>query len=158
MLLEYEAIAPGRGHEAGRALLEKMYRAHTGQPMPPIAIAPGGKPYFTEGKLHFSISHTPRHVFCVLAEEPVGIDAEECDRQVRPALAKRVLSPREWERYSRAEDKDAALLRLWVLKEASVKATGEGLRGWPTHTDFSPDDPRIQILDGCYVAVLTLED
>ena len=48
----------------------------------------------------------------------------------------------------------AVLLKLWVLKEASVKLTGEGLRGYPNHTDFSPDDPRVMEMDGCYVAVL----
>ena len=47
-----------------------------------------------------------------------------------------------------------SLLRFWVLKEAAAKLTGEGLRGYPNHTDFSPDDPRITVIDGCYVAVL----
>ena len=158
MLLDWMPIGPGQGHDAGRALLEKLYRQYTGQPMPPVVLAPGGKPYFLESDVHFSISHTPRHVFCVLSDRPVGIDAEECDRVVKPALAKKILSPEEAVRFAREPDPRTALLRLWVLKEAQVKATGEGLRGYPNHTDFSPDDPRITVIDGCFVAVIHADD
>ena len=44
-------------------------------------------------------------------------------------------------------------MKLWVLKEAAAKLTGKGIYGYPKDTDFSPDDPRVQILHGCYVAV-----
>ena len=47
-----------------------------------------------------------------------------------------------------------ALLTFWVLKEAQVKRTGEGLRGYPNKTDFSLDDPRVTEMDGCLVAVI----
>jgi phosphopantetheinyl transferase len=93
-------------------------------------------------------------VFCALSDEPVGIDAEEKERKIDLRLAEKILSPSEKIRYEAAGDKRAALLRLWVLKEAAAKLTGEGLRGYPNHTDFSPDDPHILELDGCYVAVL----
>ena len=69
-------------------------------------------------------------------------------------MAEKILSASEKERYDRAEDRRLTLLRFWVLKEAAAKLTGEGLRGYPDHTDFSPDDPGIRILDGCLVAVL----
>lgn len=143
------------GHEAGRALLARLYREKTGSDCPEILTAPGGKPYFRDCGLHFSISHTPRHVFCVLAPFPVGIDGEEQDRNVNLKLARKILSPSELERFERAQDKRAALLRLWVLKEAAVKLSGEGLRGYPDHTDFDPFDPRVREIDGCYVAILT---
>ena len=98
MVLEWMRIEPGQGHAAGRQLLETLYVRATGKPMPPVAVADGGKPYFPGEDLHFSISHTPRHVFCVLSHRPVGIDAEECDRTVNPALANKILSPAEAER------------------------------------------------------------
>ncbi len=85
----------------------------------------------------------------------MGIDAEEVDRDIDLRLAEKILSPEEKERYRKAENKREALLRLWVLKEAQAKLTGEGLRGYPTHTDFSPEDVRIQVKDGCYLAVMT---
>ena len=89
----------------------------------------------------------------MLSSHPVGIDAEEKDRRVDLRLADKILSADERRRFDQADDPRDALLRLWVLKEAAAKLTGEGLRGYPNHTDFSPNDPRIQEIDGCYVAV-----
>lgn len=145
------------GHEAGRALLADMYRAWAGEELPPIAVTDRGKPYFIEGPLHFSITHTPRHAFCALSERPVGIDAEELDRDIKLALAKKILSPGEKAQFDAAPDKGRALLTFWVLKEAAAKLTGEGLRGYPNHTDFFLDDPRVTEMDGCLVAILTEE-
>ena len=148
------AIEPNNGHAAGWELLAELYRGHTGREMPPIRVTDRGKPYFEGETLHFSISHTKSHVFVALSDRPIGIDAEERDRKIRLELAEKILSPAEKERYDAAADKRAALLRLWVLKEAWVKYTGEGLRGYPNHTDFSPDDSRVFVKDGCYVAVI----
>ena len=142
------------GHDAGRQLLSQLYRQETGETCPAILTTPRGKPYFQDSSLHFSISHTKNHAFCVLAPCPVGIDAEEKDRKVNLRLADKILSDTERILFDAASDKQAALLRLWVLKEASAKLSGEGLNGYPNHTDFSPDDDRITEIDGCYVAVL----
>ena len=94
-----------------------------------IAVTRRGKPYFVGGGPHFSISHTKSRAFCVLSDCPVGIDAG---------------------------DQRLALLKLWVLKEAQAKATGEGLRGYPNKTDFRPDDPRLSVMDGHVVAVIEM--
>ena len=142
------------GHEVGRKLLSELYRAETGMEMPEIYIAEGGKPYFPDSKYQFSISHTKQHAFCVLSRHPIGIDAEEKNREIKPRLGEKILSESEKRRYDASSDKQACLLRLWVLKEASVKLTGRGLRGYPNHTDFDPNDPRVTEIDGCYVAVL----
>ena len=112
------------GHQAGRDLLAQLYRDATGEALPPIAIAPKGKPYFPDSPWHFSISHTKRHAFCVLAKCPIGIDAEEMDRPFNLRLAVKVLSDSEKLRFEGYEDKRDAFLRLWVLKEAAVKLTG----------------------------------
>ena len=149
-----EALLGRTGHEAGRQLLARMYREICGEDCPEIRIGERGKPYFAEGPWHFSISHTKNHVFCALSTRPVGLDAEERDREMKLRLAEKILSEPERIRLEAAADKRTALLKLWVLKEASVKLTGEGLRGYPNHTDFSPDDPRVTEMDGCYVAVL----
>ena len=142
------------GHEAGRKLLADLYREETGQALPPILISDRGKPYFEHGPFHFSISHTPRHAFCVLSRRNVGLDAEELDRDINLKLADKILSPTEKAQFDAAPDKRLALLTFWVLKEASVKCSSEGLRGYPNHTAFSLEDPRVTILDGCLAAVL----
>lgn len=155
LALEAEPLAGRENHEAGRALLARLVRQLTGEDPPPILTEARGKPYFAHGDLHFSISHTKGHVFCALADGPVGLDAEELSRRPSPRLAQRILSPNELRQYGAAADKDRALLTFWVLKEAAVKLTGEGLRGYPNDTDFSLDDPRVREMDGCLVAVMT---
>lgn len=142
------------GHEAAYQLLEELYRQETGQALPPIARSGRGKPYFENSPYHFSISHTRRHAFCVLDKHNVAVDAEELDRKVDPRLAEKILSPSEKARYARAGDKHRALLAFWVLKEAAAKLSGDGLRGYPNQTDFSPEDPRVREMDGCLVVVL----
>ena len=142
------------GHEAGRMLLKELYREATGKDLPEIRITDRGKPYFPDSDWHFSISHTPKHAFCVLSRNNVGLDAEELDRKVNLKLAEKILSPEEKARFDAAENKEKALLTFWVLKEAEAKRTGEGLRIYPNHTNFSLDDPRVTEIDGCIVAVM----
>lgn len=154
MILEYRSILPGEGHTAGRQLLEQMYRAHTGKDMPPILLTDRGKPYFAQGSVHFSISHTKHFVFCALSDAPIGIDAEEKDRKIDLRLAEKILSPTEMKQFEAVADKRTALLTFWVLKEAQAKCTGQGLQGFPNKTDFRLDDPRVQNLGNCLVAVI----
>ena len=154
MIFSWCALDGRTGHEAGRALLAELYRRETGEALPPIGITPRGKPFFADSPWHFSISHTRKHAFCVLDRENIAIDAEELDRRVELRLAERILSPREKEQFEAAADKTRSLLTFWVLKEAAAKLSGEGLRGFPNHTNFSLDDPRVREIDGCVVAVL----
>lgn len=143
------------GHEAGRALLTRLYGEATGQPLPPIEVGAWGKPAFVDSDWYFSISHTKKHAFCVLEKENVAIDAEELNRRVNLSLAEKILSPTEKAQFDAAADKNRALLTFWVLKEASAKLSGRGLRGYPNDTAFSLNDPRVRELEGCLVAILT---
>ena len=158
MVISSQALAGHSGHDAGRKLLAAIYREHIGEPIPEIAVTDRGKPCFVTGDIQFSISHTKRRVFCVLSEKQVGIDAEETDRNIDLALADKILSAPEKRRYADAPDQKAALLRLWVLKEAYAKATGRGWGSYLYETDFDPNDPRIQEINGCYVAVIELKN
>ena len=142
------------GHEAGRLLLARLYREETGEDLPPIAVTERGKPYFEDSSLHFSISHTKRHAFCVLSREKVGIDAEEKDRSIDLRLADKILSPTEKQQFDAAEDKRKTLLTFWVLKEAAAKLSGEGLQGYPDHTKFTLPHGAVQEIHGCLVAIL----
>jgi 4'-phosphopantetheinyl transferase len=134
------------GHTVGRELLAQLCCGN----VPEIGITDRGKPYFLDGKLHFSISHTKRHAFCCLSEANIGLDAEELDRKVSPALMNKILSANEKARCHTEAD----VLRLWVLKEAYAKLTGKGLGNYLYETDFDPADPRVMIIDGCCVAVI----
>lgn len=153
-LLAGEPLQGRNAQEAGRQLLAKLYARRFGEPLPAIERTPTGKPYFPGKDVYFSISHTKKNVFCVLSSRPVGLDAEELDRSVKPSLAKHILSARELAQYEQAQDPREALLTFWVLKEAAAKCTGEGIRGYPNHTDFDLNDPRVQRINGCLVAVI----
>jgi phosphopantetheinyl transferase len=142
------------GHETGQILLTKLWQENFDSPLPQIRVTDRGKPYFPDSPWHFSISHTKRRAFCVLSQENVGIDAEEIDRDINLRLAVKILSPAEKEQFDAAQDKRLALLQYWVLKEAAAELSGQGLKGYPNHTVFSLEDPRVFKTDGCIVAIL----
>ena len=154
MILGHCELEGKTGHEAGRELLARLYREVTGEDLPSIAIGEKGKPYFPDSSWHFSISHTKHHAFCALSRKEVGIDAEELDRRVHLKLADKIFSPAERAQYDAAPDKIRAVLTFWVLKEAQAKLTGEGLRVYPDHTNFSLEDSRVTECHGCLVAVM----
>lgn len=154
MILDWEPLNGRTGHEAGRELLAKLYRRETGEELPPILKTPRGKPFFETGGWYFSISHTPKHVFCALSRQNVAVDAEEPDRNINLKLAEKILSPGEKQQLDAAQDPRRALLTFWVLKECAAKLSGEGLRGYPNHTNFSLEDPRVTEIHGCLVAVM----
>ena len=158
MKLVFRKLEGRKGHDVGRELLAEVYREATGEALPAIEIGEWGKPCFPGSNWHFSISHSKNHVFCALSQKNIGIDAEELDRNISLKLAEKILSPMERQQYENAEDKRLALLRFWVLKEAQVKMTGEGIRFHPIHTKFSLSDPRLRERHNCLVAVIEEED
>ncbi len=152
MVFESAPLMGKTGHEAGRQLLRRLCGDRE------IAVTERGKPYFKDSNLHFSISHTKSRVFCVVTDCPVGIDAEELTRDIDLRLADKILSPTEKALFDAAEDKRLTLLKFWVLKEAQAKATGAGLRGYPNHTAFSPNDPCLFEQDGHIVAIIEMRE
>ena len=154
LYLAGRALDGETGHAAGRALLSALYQTHAGGRMPPICTQPGGKPCFADGPWHFSITHTKGHAFCVLADRPVGLDAEELDRSIDLRLADSILSPMEKAQFDAAADQRKTLLTFWVLKEAAGKLTGKGIGFHPRHTDFVLPDDRVTEIHGCIIAVV----
>ena len=157
MKLKWKRLDGHSGHDAARELLTTMYFEENRCELPSILRTEQGKPYFPDGNWHFSISHTDDHAFCALSRRNIGIDAESMDREIDPRVGRRYLSDSEQKRVENSRDKRAALLRLWVLKEAYAKLTGRGIGNWLKSTDFDPEDTRITCIDGCYVAILEEE-
>ncbi len=103
----------------------------------PCCCDTSGKPRLMDSgappMLHFSLSHSHEMgLFGFCANRVIGVDIE----QIRPvgtmdAIAKRFLSGPEREALGKAGllRKPALFFQLWTMKEACVKATGEGLRG-----------------------------
>ena len=91
-----------------------------------IAYNSQGKPYFSSNcEIFFNISHSSNYVACVIGTRPVGIDIEKT-REGRQNLAKRFfdISEAEWIKEC---DSDERFFRIWTLKEAYGKATGQGV-------------------------------
>jgi 4'-phosphopantetheinyl transferase len=89
---------------------------------------PNGKPFLAGGELSFNLSHSGELGLVAVARAlPVGVDVEHV-REFRDSdrLARRICSPREYEHLQASPVPDE-LLRLWVRKEAVVKASGEGV-------------------------------
>ena len=89
-----------------------------------------GKPHFVKGTdLQFNLSHSGEKVMCTIDTHPVGCDIQEMG-EIKLAVAKRFFSQEEYELISSLnskEEKKEMFYRLWTLKEAYIKATGEGL-------------------------------
>jgi 4'-phosphopantetheinyl transferase len=88
---------------------------------------PGGKPRLRGEQLQFNLSHSDRlALVAISAELPVGVDVQAPHPSTaKPWFAKRICSPREYEHFGGVPGPDD-VLRLWVRKEAVVKAHGEG--------------------------------
>ncbi len=90
-----------------------------------------GKPKLLDHALHFNLSHSQGAVVCaVSASHEVGVDVEDAsrDRQLLD-LAERYFAPDEAEHLRRLDacHRPAAFFAIWTLKEAFVKALGQGL-------------------------------
>lgn len=85
-----------------------------------------GKPFIKtqNGRKFVSFSHSQDLVLCAVSDTlDIGLDTETIDRELNPAIVKRILSENEWKIYG-----DDEPLSLWTMKEAAVKCLGTGLR------------------------------
>ena len=88
-----------------------------------------GKPYLAEFPgLFFNISHSGDMVGCVFAEQEIGFDIQ----QIRPCKQDMLIKkfhPDERMYYENMDEVSRTFFffRLWAIKEAYVKYTGEGL-------------------------------
>lgn len=112
-----------------------------------------GKPEIidNESNLEFSVSHTAGLVACAVARFPVGIDTELRDRkQEQVDIAQIVLAPSELAlliAYPLNRHQEV-FLRLWTLREAYVKATGQGISFPREDFAFMLDPLGVQFADG----------
>lgn len=100
----------------------------------PTCGGPHGRPRVVgrEG-VRVSWSHAGGVVAAVAATGPCGIDVEPRGAPLDPVLLPQVLTPRERERVRTASVPEDEFLRLWMRKEALVKATGhplDAVLGW----------------------------
>jgi 4'-phosphopantetheinyl transferase len=98
--------------------------------------------------LSFNVSHTDGIVgLAVVAspDEALGFDLEALDRRISLDIASHYFCAEEvtWLHRLPPADRPRGFLRLWTLKEAFIKATGEGLARDLASFWFEPELPRI---------------
>ena len=95
-----------------------------------IEAKANGKPVFSKHpEVHFNLSHAGSYVVCVVSRREIGVDVEG-NRSVRASIEKRFFSEEEcrWVQESDNEKLHTErFFRLWTLKEAYSKLTGEGI-------------------------------
>ena len=84
---------------------------------------PHGRPTIAEApEIAVSLAHTSGWVAAAAADRPCGIDVERVDPKRSPHLPGRVINAAERRWIADAEDSATAFARVWVRKEALVKA------------------------------------
>ncbi|GIH67775.1 4'-phosphopantetheinyl transferase family protein [Sphaerimonospora thailandensis] len=119
----------------------------------PDCPKPHGKPHIRndgQERLHVSVSHSTNLVAVAMTTVgPLGVDVEALPADSADSadsvdeVAQCALSPTERSalRALRESERRAAFARLWVRKEAALKATGHGLRIPPDQVEVGgPDD------------------
>ncbi len=122
-----QKIGARSGSAAGDRLLRHvLQKAYPGAPLPLLrARDKRGKPYLPDYlDFHFSLSHSGGWVVCAVGEYPLGVDLEQL-REIRRGVPERFFSKEECALLA-ALPPDS-FFDFWTLKEAAVKASGEGL-------------------------------
>lgn len=113
---------------ARKLLLLGLQQEYAMAKLPDISLEDSGKPFFPEyPDICFNYSHCKAGILCGISGRRIGVDVETV-REYRENLAKRVCHPQELLFLDEEDDKASTFIKLWVLKEAYTKYTGQGLR------------------------------
>ena len=128
-----------------RGVLRKILASYLDKEPECIDIKMGeyGKPYLAEGLVNFNLSHTGnKFVVAVGNVGDMGIDLEQHrNRKNLVGLVKKCFSNEEsiyWHSLSEIQ-KTQMFFRLWVRKEAFVKAVGRGIALGLEHCVVNPE-------------------
>ena len=119
-----------------------------------IAHDEKGKPFCPNIPLSVSLSHSGAYIAAAVGRGAVGVDVER-RRRMSLAVSERWFRPEEHDYLLSLpeEERGRAFFRLWTLKEAALKYTGEGLSGGPETVDCfalqnAADDTNAEALAG----------
>lgn len=104
------------------------YRSlHNMTDLPDFDISENEKPYLSNSSwIHFNISHSKNAVCCAFSNAPVGVDIQEIRKSSTSAILK-VCSENERKIIETSENPDGEFCRIWSVKEAISKQTGDGI-------------------------------
>ncbi len=86
-----------------------------------------GKPFIVgHPDIHFNLSHCREAAVCYVSDRPVGIDVES-PRNFSDSLLAYTMNAHEQDIVRQSDNPALAFIRLWTMKEALLKLTGEGI-------------------------------
>ena len=86
-----------------------------------------GKPSIVgHPEICFNLSHCKEAAACVIFDHPVGIDVESI-REYKDGLAHYAMNDEEVRQIEDSDNPAAAFIRLWTMKEATLKLVGTGI-------------------------------
>lgn len=119
-----------REKELGEKLLAYSLKDYCGMILRPEEIirTERGKPYLeTYPEIHYNISHSGEYLACGVSDSPVGMDIEQHRLISLERFAEKTLSVSERESLAQSADPLKLFFDFWVMKEAYLKWTGEGI-------------------------------
>ena len=86
-----------------------------------------GKPSIVgHPEIFFNLSHCKEAAVCAVSDEPVGVDVESI-REYKDGLVHYSMNDEEIRQIESSEHPDRAFIRLWTMKEATLKLIGTGI-------------------------------
>lgn len=154
----YYSCIDRQRYKTGRGSLRKILSKYIGSEPSEIqfAYSSSGKPSLSSGlnseSLCFNMSHSNQYALCAITlNRSIGIDVEYLRHTPDMlSIAKCYFASDEYETIlSLSPDKRVqAFYTLWTLKEAYLKATGEGIGGLGNiEVKFSPLESIISVID-----------
>ena len=94
----------------------------------PRATGEHGKPFLSyRPSLHYNISHSGKYVVCILADQEVGIDVQVHCGVNYERMLRRMVPREQYDEILSDVNAEEKFFEQWVLREAYIKWTGEGL-------------------------------
>ena len=86
-----------------------------------------GKPSIVgHPEIFFNLSHCKEAVACAISDQPVGIDVESV-RSYKERLGRYTMNDEEVRDIETSEQPDTTFIRLWTMKEATMKLVVTGI-------------------------------
>ena len=86
-----------------------------------------GKPSIVgHPEIYFNLSHCKEAVVCAISNHPIGVDVESI-REFKDSLVNYTMNDDEIQEIETSGNPASAFIRLWTMKEATMKLVGTGI-------------------------------
>lgn len=119
-----------------------------------IEYVSNGKPVYRNQDIHFSLSHSGSYVVCAVSDKNIGVDIEGIRRNAIK-VAKRFFTTAECEWIGSDVHRFS---RIWTLKEAYAKLTGDGIAAAVSMAEFKHEADKVVKADKIVKALKVVKD